>query len=856
MGDRSTVLSAADRKLILGIIQAYALEKRPESEFEIRLRAATHHTFAGVYNTLVGLGFVFEEQQTVNSLEDYLRSTKQQPTAQVARSPNHITTFTFKDGVQSAVRKYTVKSPLCELARTQTSGLDFVVTASSERPVETRPTMGDSSLVRIKRRMSTPAALDKQAWVVGDSQAPWRLDLTIVVQISGSQCANHLSSCVDVMFRTTNVSQFTETALSFKFAPTYEIEAEWVGKSSPQDTDVWNAIIATSMLVPESIRSQEGLESETRRLAQAIMPNLPPSQRSRLKTILPQVLGLTQSSYSDIYPPVNYYITEKADGARAVAHLGPTSVIVTAQKVIKLSGTPERTIIDGELVGDTFCAFDVMVVNGLNVMSQSFEERIEHLATAVAALTAAGGKAMAKKYQLLSSDEPATLEAEFNAVLQSKEHAALYETDGIILVKPGASYANTESWKWKPPQHNTIDFLAKSAGGNKYYLFVGMSRSQFVSLGYELLEGYSSMFKNNTEKDNYFPVQFAPRVCDDGTAHIYEYSGGKESLDGKVLELLRVDGGWILVKVRADREADLRTGNYYGNDYSVAMSAWVNYLAPLLPTDLWNGPNIYFREATHSDIYRKQIAAVSQLKETIIQDYYKGFDCVVDLACGRGQDMSRFARHGVRKLIGVDQDAAALAEFSRRILSPKGPRNGIRIMLVKSDLLEASLPGKVLELTAGSAANGVVCNLAIHYMFADTGMVERLAGIIAQMTKSGSAVFSCTVLDGERVHNKIGELAQGTSWDLKENNLLKYSIRRDYASQELTAAGQQIGVLLPFSQNRYYQEFLVPADTLIGALQRRGFKHKESRNIDTKNQSDVDAEYLELFTCHVFVRTA
>jgi hypothetical protein len=51
----------------------------------------------------------------------------------------------------------------------------------------------------------------------------------------------------------------------------------------------------------------------------------------------------------------------------------------------------------------------------------------------------------------------------------------------------------------------------------------------------------------------------------------------------------------------------------------------------------------------------------------------------------------------------------------------------------------------------------------------------------------------------------------------------KYSMRRNYASKTLEAAGQRIGVLLPFSDGQYYEECLVNVGALSKVLAARGF---------------------------------
>jgi hypothetical protein len=78
-------------------------------------------------------------------------------------------------------------------------------------------------------------------------------------------------------------------------------------------------------------------------------------------------------------------------------------------------------------------------------------------------------------------------------------------------------------------------------------------------------------------------------------------------------------------------------------------------------------------------------------------------------------------------------------------------------------------------------------------------------------------------MDGKRVFELLKPLQTGQQWETRENNVLKYAIKKDYKADKLTPCGQMISVLLPFS-DEMYQEPLCNVDTVITEAHRIGFE--------------------------------
>lgn len=76
---------------------------------------------------------------------------------------------------------------------------------------------------------------------------------------------------------------------------------------------------------------------------------------------------------------------------------------------------------------------------------------------------------------------------------------------------------------------------------------------------------------------------------------------------------------WEIVKIREDRQQDLKTGGYFGNDFKTAELTWLNYMDPFSFEELAKGPSGMYFAGAKTGIYRAQTALISFIKQEIIQ---------------------------------------------------------------------------------------------------------------------------------------------------------------------------------------------------------------------------------------------
>jgi hypothetical protein len=940
-------------------------------ELEVRLQEVDYQNFAEIYWRLLtkadGAGAPLalgdgSLTQMVSAIMDIRQPRGEGPQRHLR--PMRIREKYYDKGVRHH-EKYVYKEPLVSALRVpSTTGLSYIVALSGERGNDPQSFSADEgAVIRIKARTSFVLTLTGVSEL--KPELCWRIDMTVTRQIMGSDARTSLEHIINLMFRT-NPAMTPKTLLGVlhlddspaaRALYKYEVEAELVGEPETLDAVRPADITAVAETIlhlanPEYVR-EAAMQAEVYRAAQHII-RAPGYLRQfqhelGMKRLLPQAIAITRADYRGIYPPKGMYLTEKADGKRAVALVHDSRGVVIADSLYEFtpkgasdsktgqidSRLHNDTIVDGELVvgpgaggaggAVTFYAFDLIAIAGESVTSDSFEKRLEKLAKAVDILVEAGIPAFAKTYVRLAEGDPKYLE---RAILEVHKAVRPYSIDGLIFVEPGKSYEETANYKWKSASDNTIDFLARRAppsvlgkepfvdkkGHKLYFLFVGISPELYDALGLQWCPGYSDLFgttgplalKRGTPRmdantGSYFPIQFTP--SDSPLAYLYHHPDTSPlgDVDGKVVEgrctgdCPAAGGGlslveWAMTRVREDRRRELLTKRYYGNDFYTAELIWLNYIDPFPLEQLWEGPSLDYFVRPKAGIYRAQTALISYMKTERILSL-KHSDWVVDVGAGKGQDLGRYLDAEIHNLVAIDQDRAALSELVRRKYSFAGKRGTttedespvytshgrrrarattIHVLRADASAPHSETLAKLENLGLRRAsADAVVCNLVVHYFLESVESMRNIVALVRGIVKVGGQVI-VTALLGKAVHKlfQTMRVPSGGTWEVREGDgPPKYALRRLYSSTTLEAVGQRIGVLLPFSDGRFYEEYLVNTESLEATFVARGFSLKSSTNaaslipnFEVRNRALAslltagDKQYLSLYGELVFRR--
>lgn len=796
-------------------------------ELEIRHTKITQKLFI-IYNNYINKLGNFTRTDTINSICDDV-----------------IKTFTYEKGTLKSTESSTKKH-----IGSYDMGNGFKVNIAQEDKLSYETVSSSNALIRIKTRKSAPIDVDG---------AKWRLDITIVKQITSFEAKNS-KQYSSILFN----ADYDELANNPKNDITYHYEAE-LELLSGKLTDpifrkalhlfksITNPNSDSDVLVVEYLKYVDGLINKN-------VENKYKKATLTIKSVLPNVSSLTRNNYRLIYKDmVGYYMTDKAEGIRSILILKDKKCCIVNSdiKIIdSIITEPDIYILDGEYIKDKnlFLAFDA-----IHSANKPFNERILAVKAAVDVISKYTPCKVKTFYKIEKLED---IKAHYESIMSTKVD---YDNDGIIFTSCGKSYTETINYKWKPVEHNTIDFLAKKLpesyigegkfairdGFDIYLLFVGISKYQLDRYKIQLNnEWYKELF-DLSQFTNYIPIHFA--VFNSPYAYIYYHPKSFDKpIDGKIIELFAddIDGvipSWRLVNIREDRDIDLSGGNYFGNNYSVAENVWLNYMDPFPETELWNPSSAYF-ETNKSLTYISLTKFINHVKEEAIKSL-NGSNIIIDIGAGKGQDLDKYNKIKLSTLVAVDKDKSALSELIAR--KNKLNNSKMTIFTISHDInlnshdlhqngfaiLEKDLEQKYNI----SKCNAIVCNLALHYV----NKLENFVVFCNNMVKqSGYVLFTC--FSGEKVHElfEANNIKNGESWIQYKDGIPKYQLERRYEG-DFTGQNCKIGVLLPFSKGELYEENLININDLLKEFSKNNFRQDycDSISADIKKYSPKNKDF-------------
>jgi hypothetical protein len=387
----------------------------------------------------------------------------------------------------------------------------------------------------------------------------------------------------------------------------------------------------------------------------------------------------------------NYSVTDKADGLRKLLFISTGGKVYLIDPLLNVQFTGlvvdikafHNTLLDGEHVLhdkngafiNLYLAFDIYFLKGESVRERSFytsskehmdksrhSEMLKYIAnmdaksvlkTAKGSLTVQpkrfyfddgeGVAGIGSIFETKSAEENAS-ERIFALCKQCLESEYKYVTDGLIFTPCNTGVGGTTpgqvgpldrkftwalSFKWKPPQYNTVDFLVNTVKDDKtnrdkvIEKIDGGSISGINMLSNKQVDSYKELIlkvgfdpSNRSNKiipnacamiyegtidkiaggsGEYKPIQFLPSNPYDASAGIclmkLNSDGDMVTEEGaEVFEDLTIvefkydkpDKRWVPLRIRYDKTADLRkNGKNFGNDYKTADSVWYSIHYPV-----------------------------------------------------------------------------------------------------------------------------------------------------------------------------------------------------------------------------------------------------------------------------------
>ena len=460
-----------------------------------------------------------------------------------------------------------------------------------------------------------------------------------------------------------------------------------------------------------------------------------------------------------------YTVTDKADGDRKllfISSVGKIYLIDTNMNVLFVgSKTNEKTmfnsIIDGEHIKydkngnfiNLYACFDVYYINKKSVrdfkfVTDSTEEdtnkyRLPLLDRMIEimkpkSILDSGDSTDNKrstdfriqcKNFYMGTDKVSIFEGCSRILSNVKEGLFEYNTDGLIFTPtekavgsskigvagPLKKIAWDHSFKWKPAEFNTIDFLVsikkdKNGKDEVHHIFqdgrnlqgvqqVIQYKTLVLRCGYdELKHGFLNPFQNIVDdkivtpddidnEDTYKPTPFRPtNPYDENACYtniILTEDGNKLYLlteeqqyfeEDMIVEFKYVmtnkDGWkWVPLRVRYDKTALLRGGEpEYGNAYHVANSNWNSIHHPITEKMITTGEDIPIHMISEDVYYNRSNEETSTqglrdfhnlyVKKNLIVGVSRRGDTLIDLAVGKAGDLSKWIRANLSFVFGID----------------------------------------------------------------------------------------------------------------------------------------------------------------------------------------------------------
>ena len=413
----------------------------------------------------------------------------------------------------------------------------------------------------------------------------------------------------------------------------------------------------------------------------------------------------------------------------------------------------------------------------------------------------AGGAVHAKMFVRLNGNYGKKIDA----MLKIKRP---YETDGLIFTKGGDPYAKTKNFKWKPLDKMTVDFMAKKCpktllniapyipkkGMTLYFLFSFIDSRRFESLNLTYVKKYREMFPDPDFR--YFPIQFSP--SSDPFAYLF---WDKRELDGKIVEV------GYQTKTRTWKYYRTREDKTKPNDFRIAELTFQNYFNPLtldaIKSKIDKG---YFQEDDNKDF--QEIRHFNSFVKSRILAPYADTPWVIDMAGGKGQDIFRYAKLKIKNLVYLEVDKDGISEIIKRKHELRD--SSTLVHTIEMDLTHPNKTNikkiEAIGIHMKERIPLIVCNFAIHYLIGSMKSTQNLIEFIDYYLAPGGK-FIFTAFDGRTVFDLLA--ANRGKWEVRNGEVVKYSIKKDYKSKQMTPTKQKIKVMLPFSKGEYYSEYLV-----------------------------------------------
>jgi len=510
-----------------------------------------------------------------------------------------------------------------------------------------------------------------------------------------------------------------------------------------------------------------------------------------------------------------------------------------------------------------YLIIDVLIHAGVDITTHKLADRVDKM-NEVAKLLPTNWKP--KKYEFPSDTE--TIHTLAKKVFTKKYK---YNLDGLILTPDGTGCANPphckadfhkdnvqggyfgKIFKWKPAKMNTIDFLVRQIKVGVFYLFISMSIGQYKRLlrqnksNYALDDDYKKLFPDeykavnesvnkNKREQLFFPYYFKTRKYPE----LYKVSGSVSTksiklsdMDNKVVEFECITDkvntleGWKPERERTDKTA--------GNGYNTSVNTLDLIFNPITEDMLFNP-----KEGNGNAYYKNENRAKSKIlnlrsfhnfvKDSLYRKYISTGANVIEIGGGRGGDMWKLKKQGVKSLLLTNISANGLKVAQNRYNSNKKKTTDRMTLETLAGNFGTNMTNAMKnKLKAVEEVDVISVQFAFHYFLESKKTLDNIFKNIDTFLKKGG-VFIFTTFDGEIVNERLKKEGK---LQVFRNGEKVIDIMKVYNGNKLNNHGQAIDVWYE-SFVEHAREYLVNYKFVLSYFEKNGYVVVESENFMNK----------------------
>ena len=169
----------------------------------------------------------------------------------------------------------------------------------------------------------------------------------------------------------------------------------------------------------------------------------------------------------------------------------------------------------------------------------------------------------------------------------------------------------------------------------------------------------------------------------------------------------------------------------------------------------------------------------NSIKKELYDKYANGVSNLLEIAVGKGGDLSKWNSNNIKHIVGYDIDNDSITEAKRRVKEYSGKKD-LQIELYTLDLSNNEIPQSKEKFDVVSA------QFSFHYFFKSKETFETVMKSIDNNIRRGG-YFIGTLFDGESIR-KIGNV------ELKDNGQVKFKLSDIKSSSNGSPFGNEVTV--------------------------------------------------------------